>query len=198
MRKKTVHPDLSNTEVESSSEQDVDAVLDALPGKLRAGLNAIGSELERLKKNLAVVQGHEEEINSEEALGHYQQAEAEIANKYNQILSLRENLYQQILTVDQAVQGVLDELGVGKDMDQPGTKRTHGKPRTSKPSQAKTTPQKPSPGKKNAGGKAPSRKSPKSKEESEGLSDQALAQHAAATLGLSPATVNKALKKKKK
>jgi len=198
MREKAVHPDLSNAEAEYTSGQDANAVLDALPGKLKAALSAIESELQRLKKNLAVVQGHEEEINSEEAIGHYQQAEAEIAGKHNQILSVRENLYQQILAVDQAVQGVLDELGVGQDIDQPGGKRPQGKPRTSKPAQAKTSPHKPSQVKKATGQKAPAPKSPKSKKESEGLSEQAIAQHAAATLGLSPAVVNKALKKKKK
>ena len=197
MKEKTQHPDLSKKESEVTSGQDVNAVLSALPGKLKASLSAIESELERLKKNLAVVQGHEEEINSEEALGHYQQAEAEIANKYNQTLSVRENLYQQILTVDQVVQGVLDELGVGKELEQHGRKGTQGKPRTNDPVKAKTPAQKPTSGKKTTSPKAPSRTPPKSKTESESLSEQAIARHAAATLGISPAVVNKALNKKK-
>jgi len=138
MREKAVRPDQTNAESKYTSGQDVNAVLDALPGKLKAGLSAIDSELKRLKKNLAVVQGHEEEINSEEALGHYQQAEAEIAGKYDQILSMRENLYQQIITVDQAVQGVLDELGVGQDKDQPGRKGMQGKQKAGKTARMKT------------------------------------------------------------
>jgi len=198
MREKAVRPDLSNAESKYASGQDVNAVLDALPGKLKAGLSAIDAELKRLKKNLGVVQGHEEEINSEEALGHYQQAEAEIAGKHDQILSMRENLYQQIITVDQAVQGMLDELGVGQNMDQPGRKGIQGKPRAGKPTRTNTSKQKPPPARKAAGQKAPPRKSPKGKNESEGLSEQALAQHAAATFGLSPAVINKALKKEKK
>jgi len=197
MKKKAVHPDQSDAKAEYKSGRDAIAVLNALPGKLRAGLSAIDSELKRLKKNLAVVQGHEEQINREKALGHYQQAEAVIANKYKHILSVRETLYQQILSVDQAVQGVLDELSVGRDIDQPGRKRHQGKPKTNEPAQTKTSRLKPSPVKKTASQKAPARKSPESKKESEGLSEQALAQHAIATYGLSPAVVNKALKKKK-
>jgi len=197
MRERAVPQDLSNAEAEFTSGQDANAVLDALPGKLKAGLDAIESELKRLKKNLAVVQGHEKEINSEEALVHYEQAEAEIAQKYNQILSVRENLYQQVLSVDQAVQGVLDELGVGQDSDQSGGKRSQGKPRSNKPTQAKTSPQKSSPVKKTTAPKAPAPKSSKSKKESESLSEKAMAQHAIATFGLDPAKVNKALKKKK-
>ena len=55
-----------------------------------AQYRAIESELARVKRNFAVVQRQKEEINSEEVIPIYEQAEAELAQKFDHYLSQRE------------------------------------------------------------------------------------------------------------
>jgi hypothetical protein len=182
-------PDLSTMDSAYSGKHEIRGVLQALPRKLNRGLAAIESELSRLKHNHAVVRGHEEDINSEEVIPHYVQAETELAQKYDQYLSLREDLFQQVLAMDQTAQSVLDELGVEDDT---------GKPPSTSVAPVSPTPTSPSPRpaartsspKKTAEPKRP----PKKKDD---LSDRAMAQHAAAMFGLSPETMKKIKRKSK-
>lgn len=178
--------DLPALESGYSPHQEIRGVLQALHRKLNRALGAIESEIGRVKRNYAVVQRQKEEINSEEVIPFYQQAEEELAQKFDHYLSMREDLSQQVLGMDQAVQAVLDELGVEDDTRQ--SQRMPVQQSSTTPKSSSDQPSSPKP---------PTRRTSVNKKKDDGFSEEALAQHAAAMFGLSPKTVNKAAKKSK-
>lgn len=190
-------PGRTQSESGYTPQQEIRNVLQGVPAKLNQGLGAIDSEIGRLQRNLARVKSHMEEIHNEEVVAHYRQAEAEIVQQVDQALSMREGLYQQVVELDQAAQSVLDALGVANDTDKLRRQRVQKHPATRQPPLATIPPPDP------AGRKSPPRKPTASKasgksKKDDVLSDQAMTQHAAAILGLSPEKVNKAMKKSKK
>lgn len=164
-------PDFSAIEQGYTHQRDIQPIIQSLSGKISECLNAIEAEIQREKSNLAIVNRHEGEIKSDEAREHYFQAEATLAGKYEEYLAKRENIYQLVMNMDQALQEIVVGLNI-RGFSKQDTLSPHPGPSTRPESPATSVAQ----------------KTPPSKKQSDGISQKALEQHAAAMFGLGPAT----------
>jgi len=164
-------PDFSAIDQGYTHQKDIQPIIQGLSGKIGECLNAIETEIQREKSNLAIVNRHEGEIKSDEAREHYYQAETTIAGKYEEYLAKRENIYQLVVNMDQALQKIAGELNMNDLSKEKSTAEHSG---------LSTTPQSPA--------TPVARKRSGRKKQSDDISQKALEQHAAAMFGLSPAT----------
>jgi len=160
-----VRPDYAATEARHASGQDIRQIIQALPSRADQALAYVESEIRRCRTNLDVVVRHEGEINSPEAVGHYLQAEADLAGKHEQYLAMRERIYRLAVDFDGALGQVIADLDGGHGQGPSTDVEAAVSPRPSAPSTAR-----------HGGGEA------------DGLSQEAMARHASALFGIDVAS----------
>ena len=164
----TVRPDYAATEARYAPGQDIRQIMQALPGRADQALTYVESEIRRCRRNLDVVIRHEGEINSPEAVGHYRQAEADLAGRHDHYLAMRERIYRLAVDFDAALGQVIAEAGGDGG---------HGQG-LSKDVEATASPPSPPPSTtKHGGGDA------------DGLSQEAIARHASALFGIDATSI---------
>jgi len=161
-------PDYAATGTRHASGQDIRQIIQALPGRADQALTRVESEIRRCRRNIDVVIRHEGEISSPEAVGHYLQAEAELAGKHERYLAMRERIYQLAVDFDAALGQVIADAGGDGGHGQGLSKDVEAtvSPRSAAPSDAR-----------HGGGEA------------DGLSQEAMAQHASALFGIDAASM---------
>ncbi|MGB2987958.1 MAG: hypothetical protein WBE26_18980 [Phycisphaerae bacterium] len=163
------------------SKEDARKAVGALPGKLSACLAALEAAISRCERNLATVARDGKEIKSEGARDHYSQADVKLEQERSRLLGIRENVYQLAASMNDTLNQVMKELGVGvkSGQNQPSGGKPVNQPKAAKPA-----------------AQAPDSKPPGKDAELDGLSKIDLQRHAASMFGLDLETVKKATTKR--
>ena len=163
-----------------ASKEDAGKAVGALPGKLSACLAALEAAISRCERNLATVARDEKQIKSEGARDHYSEADAKLEQERSRLLGIREHVYQLAMSMNEALNQVMSEMGAGvkSRQNQPSGGKPVNQPKAAKPA-----------------AQAPHSKPPGKDAELDGLSKIDLQRHAASEFGLDPETVKKATTK---
>lgn len=117
-----VVPDRSDVTNKYASHEVVVGKIQSFCSRATQSVNAIHTQEERCKRNLAMVSEHQKRLNGEEAVDQYEQAQAELESECRRYQAMRQKIHQLVLAMDAALGQLIGGKGLqeGQDAVLPG------------------------------------------------------------------------------